>query len=298
MSPIMEPTLHEPVLIREVVDFLVTKTSGTYVDATMGLAGHATAVLEKLGPEGRLLGLDWDPELLAMAEARLGAFKGRFTLVVANFKELDQVLEKEGIREIQGALFDLGISSYHYDRVARGFSFQRDEKLDMRLNPGNTLTAAAICNEWPVEQITHLLREYGEERQAYKIAKAIVARREKGPITTTLELRELIEAVLPRAGKIHPATQTFMALRIAVNRELENLTRGIESAAARLAKGGRLAVISFHSLEDRIVKSLFTSFVQAGGWTWAAKSPVTPGLEEVRRNPRARSAKMRVVERA
>lgn len=294
----MEAPLHEPVLLQEVVELLVRSRSGTYVDATTGLGGHVEAVLEALGPEGEVLGLDWDPEMLALASKRLERFGRRFRPVVANFKELDRVLEKEGCAEIQGALFDLGISSYHYDRVERGFSFQREEKLDMRLNPENELTAAAIVNEWPVEQLTYLLREYGEERQAYKIAKAIVERRSQAPIRTTAELRQLIEKALPRTGKIHPATQTFMALRIAVNRELENLTRGLEGAAARLVKGGRLAVIAFHSLEDRIVKSLFGDFVQAGGWTWVSKSPVTPGLEEVRRNPRARSAKMRVVEKA
>jgi 16S rRNA (cytosine1402-N4)-methyltransferase len=294
----MEPSIHQPVLIREVLELLVTRPDGLYIDATTGAAGHATAVLEKLTPEGRLLGLDWDPEMLKIAEARLAAFKGRFKLVVANFKELDKVLAREGVSEIHGALFDLGISSYHYDKLARGFSFMRDEKLDMRLNPENTLTAATIVNEWPVEQITYLLKEYGEERQAYKIAKAIVARREKGKITTTAELREAIERAIPRAGKTHQATQTFMALRIAVNRELENLTHGIESAAARMVKGGRLAVITFHSLEDRIVKSLFASLVQAGGWVSVTKSPVAPGLEEVTRNPRARSAKLRVVEKA
>jgi 16S rRNA (cytosine1402-N4)-methyltransferase len=291
-----EPT-HISVLLKEVTELLVTDRSGTYLDATLGMGGHSTAILERLDPKGRVIGMDWDPEMLGLASRRLAPYAGRFEIVQSNFKDLAKALDNHNVTTLNGALFDLGISSYHYDAAPRGFSFQREDPLDMRLSPENELTASAIVNEWPVEQITLLLREYGEERLAYKIAKAIVARREQGPIKSTGELRTLIERCVPRVGKIHPATRTFQALRIAVNRELENLTRGVESAAGRMAKGGRLAVIAFHSLEDRIVKSLLSSFVQSGGWAPVTKGALTPSMEEIDSNPRSRSAKLRVVEK-
>jgi 16S rRNA (cytosine1402-N4)-methyltransferase len=290
-----DPWIHQSVLLNESVDLLLTDLDGIYVDGTLGAAGHSIEILKKLSPKGRLVGLDWDPEMLGLASKRLEPYAGRYTLLESNFRDIETALDKAGIKEIDGVLLDLGISSHHYDELERGFSFQKDSPLDMRLSPSNSLTAEAIVNQWPVEQITHLLREYGEERFAYKIARAIVDRRAKGPIKTTGELRSVIEASAPRVGRIHPATRTFMALRIAVNRELENLTRGMESAAARLKKGGRLVVITFHSGEDRIVKSLFNDFVNAGGFEHATRSAVEPEADEIERNPRSRSAQLRAV---
>ena len=288
---------HEPVLLKEVIEALVTDPEGTYLDATLGMGGHSEAILERLSGKGRLLAMDWDPEIQALARERLARFGERFILATANFRQVETVLTQEAHTPLTGSLFDLGIASYHLEKASRGFSFQKEGPLDMRLSPDNPLTAAAIVNEWPLEHLVHLLKEYGEERFAYRIAKAIVERRTKEPIQSTQELANLIERRTPRSGRIHPATRTFMALRIAVNRELENLTQGIEGAAAHTAKGGRIAVITFHSLEDRIVKNLFRSFVNSGRWTWSRRL-VPPSAEEIRSNPRSRSAKLRVVERS
>ena len=288
---------HDSVLLREVVDLLVTDRDGVYLDGTVGLGGHAEAILQTLSARGKLLGTDMDPEALERSTERLMPFAGRSRLVRANFRNLGQVLDAEGVSLLSGALFDLGVSSLQLDKASRGFALRLEGPLDMRLDPASKLTAARICNEWPAEQIELLLREYGEERAAKRIARLIVDCRKQTPFASTLQLAELIEKRLPRQGKIHPATKTFMALRIAVNQELENLTRGIESVVARIAPGGRIAVISFHSLEDRIVKNLFRSLAEHGDVRPITASPVSPGEDELGRNPRARSSKLRVVER-
>ncbi|OIO12398.1 MAG: 16S rRNA (cytosine(1402)-N(4))-methyltransferase [Elusimicrobia bacterium CG1_02_63_36] len=288
---------HDSVLLREVVDLLVTDRDGVYLDGTVGLGGHAEAILQTLSAQGKLLGTDMDPEALERSTERLMPFAGRSRLVRANFRNLGQVLDAEGVSLLSGALFDLGVSSLQLDKASRGFALRLEGPLDMRLDPASKLTAARICNEWPAEQIELLLREYGEERAAKRIARLIVDCRKQTPFASTLQLAELIEKRLPRQGKIHPATKTFMALRIAVNQELENLTRGIESVVARIAPGGRIAVISFHSLEDRIVKNLFRSLAEHGDVRPITASPVSPGEDELGRNPRARSSKLRVVER-
>lgn len=288
---------HDSVLLREVVDLLVTDRDGVYLDGTVGLGGHAEAILQSLSARGKLLGTDMDPEALERSTERLRPFAGRLRLVRANFRNLGQILDAEGVSLLSGALFDLGVSSLQLDKASRGFALRLEGPLDMRLDPESKLTAARICNEWPAEQIELLLREYGEERAAKRIARLIVDARKERPFETTLQLAELIEKRIPRQGKIHPATKTFMALRIAVNQELENLTRGIESVVSRTAPGGRIAVISFHSLEDRIVKNLFRSLADHGEVRPITVSPVSPGEEELGRNPRARSSKLRVVER-
>ncbi len=292
-----ETFTHAPVLLKEVVEALVTDKNGFYLDGTLGLGGHAAALLEKLGAGGKLLGLDWDPEIQALAKEKLARFGDRFIAENANFSQVEGVLARLGHPQLAGSLFDLGIASFHLQKASRGFSLQKEGPLDMRLSPENPLTASAIVNEWPLEQIVHLLREYGEERHAFRIARAIIEQRRKEPFKTTQELAALIEKRVPRSGRIHPATRTFMALRIAVNRELENLTRGIEGAAAHTTAGGRIAVITFHSLEDRIVKHLFQSFVNQGQWRWIVRVQ-PPTAEETRENPRARSSKLRVVEKA
>ncbi|MFH1723359.1 MAG: 16S rRNA (cytosine(1402)-N(4))-methyltransferase RsmH [Elusimicrobiota bacterium] len=286
---------HEPVLLQEVLRHLVTDRDGTYLDATLGLGGHAEAILDAISAQGRLIGTDMDPEALAQAAERLKPHAGRCRLVRANFRNLSQFLRED--QPLTGALFDLGISSAQLDTASRGFTLLQEGPLDMRLDPESPLTAARIVNEWPAEQLELLLREYGEERQAGRIARWIVSAREGLPFRTTLDLAQLIESRLPRTGRIHRATKTFMALRIAVNQELDNLTAALGRLLPLLRPGGRIAVISFHSLEDRIVKNVFRSSVEEGACRRVTGSPVRPGSEEVLRNPRSRSAKLRVVEK-
>ncbi len=291
---------HEPVLLEETLARLVGDPDGLYLDATLGLGGHAQAVLNRLGPSGRLLGLDADPEALTEATRRLAPFGERFRAVRTNFSRLAAALESEGFFPLSGALFDLGVSSLQLDKPSRGFSFRRDGPLDMRLGPDAALTAEQIVNRWPAEQIAMLLREFGEEPQAERIARAIAAARAKAPLSSTIQLAAVVESVVPREGK-HPATRTFQALRIAVNQELESLTRGLETVAPYLKSGGRLCVISFHSLEDRIVKNVFAALVAEGRFRHLgrgdARSAVAASPDELERNPRARSAKLRVVEK-
>ncbi|MBI3289595.1 MAG: 16S rRNA (cytosine(1402)-N(4))-methyltransferase RsmH [Elusimicrobia bacterium] len=291
---------HEPVLLAETLERLLTEKGGLYLDATLGLGGHSEAILKSISAQGKVLGLDADPEALAEAGHRLAAHSGRFHSVRANFRSLGSVLESEGFFPLSGALFDLGVSSLQLDKPARGFSFMREGPLDMRLGPDATLTAEQIVNRWPAEQIAMLLKEYGEEPEAARIARAIVERRAKSPLTTTLELAACVESVVARTGH-HPATRTFQALRIAVNQELETLTRGLEAVVPYLKAGGRLCVISFHSLEDRIVKNVFASFAAQGSCAYLgkgdAKSAISAGDAEIARNPRSRSAKLRVIEK-
>jgi 16S rRNA (cytosine1402-N4)-methyltransferase len=297
-TPTMEQKYsHVSVLLDEVVEHLITDRDGIYFDCTLGLGGHAEALLNKISAQGHLIGTDMDPEALASAGSRLQPFAGKFRLVRANFRNLSQILQTEAVGPLSGALFDLGVSSLQLDKPDRGFSFLREGPLDMRLDPHAKLTAARIVNEWPAEQLTLLFREYGEERQAARIARWIVAARREQPFETTTQLADLIAKRMPRAGRTHPATRTFQALRIAVNQELENLTRGLESVLSHLKPGGRIAAISFHSLEDRIVKNVFKSFIDQGLCRTVAQSPISPTPEEVSRNPRARSAKLRIVEK-
>ncbi|MBI4346781.1 MAG: 16S rRNA (cytosine(1402)-N(4))-methyltransferase RsmH [Elusimicrobia bacterium] len=288
---------HEPVLLDEAVSRLVWDPSGLYLDCTLGLGGHSQAILDKISAQGKLLGMDMDPEALELTENRLKARGGNYRLVHANFRDLGQLLEREKFFPLAGALLDLGVSSLQFDKPSRGCSFLGEGPLDMRMDPSNPLTAARILNEWPAEQLALLFKEFGEVPQAAAVARWAVERREKKPFETTSELRELIESKLPRRGGTHPATQVFMALRIAVNRELENLTRGLESLFGYLRQGGRVAVISFHSLEDRIVKHVFQSYVAEGQARLITPAPIRPSAEELERNPRSRSAKLRVMEK-
>ena len=292
---------HEPVLLRETIDALVADPDGLYLDATLGLGGHSEAILRKLSPKGRLLCLDLDPDMVGLAQASWASRSDNVKVLRGNFRTVQQILETEKFFPLSGALFDLGISSLHFDKPERGFSFQHEGPLDMRLSPENPLTAEAIVNRWPEEQMALLFREFGEEPAARTVARAIVERRQKRLFTTTIDLAEHIESVLPRTTGRHPATRTFMALRIAVNAELENLTRGLEGVLPFVKSGGRVAVISFHSLEDRIVKTLFSSFASLekcrpvkGG---KGAGAVLPSIEEVERNARSRSAKLRIVEK-
>ena len=289
---------HEPVLERETLDLLVGDPDGLYLDATVGLGGHSEGILKRISAQGKLLGMDVDPEALHRAEIRLKPFGGRARLVHENFRDLGRRLSQEGFFPLAGALFDLGVSSMQLDAASRGFSFRGEGPLDMRLDPASPLTAGRIVNEWPAEQIELLLKQFGEEPEAARVARWIVERRSKQPFESTTDLGSFLESKLRRpASGIHPATRTFQALRIAVNRELENLTTGLESVLPLLKSGGRLAVITFHSLEDRIVKNILKSFVVEGQCRSLTASPVRPSTEEVDRNPRARSAKLRAVEK-
>jgi 16S rRNA (cytosine1402-N4)-methyltransferase len=288
---------HTPVLLEEVAELLVTDRSGIYVDATLGLAGHSVKLLSVLNDQARIFGVDWDPEMAALAAKNLEPFGDRAKVIQGNFANIDEILTREKLTGITGILFDLGISSLHFDKPSRGFSLRHEGPLDMRMNPGNPLTAYNIINHWPYEQIEHLIRVCGE-RNSNRIARAIVKRRTDKPMETTAELRDLIERVVPfRGEKIHPATKTFLALRVAVNCEFDNLTRGIQKAMPFLAKGARMGIITFHSLEDRIVKETFKIMAAMGGWKMVTRKPLAPSESEVATNKRARSAKLRVIEK-
>ncbi len=298
---------HIPVLLAEVLAYLRPERGGRFVDGTVGAGGHAAAILEAAGEAGRLLGIDRDPQALALAAARLAPFGDRVRLVHGDFRDLGRHLAAAGWKAVDGILLDLGVSSMQLDDPARGFSYQVDAPLDMRMDPGQPVTAADLVNTASRDQLARWIAEYGEERWAGRIADFIVAARQRRPITPTLQLVEVIKDAVPARARRrggHPARRTFQALRIAVNNELEGLEAFLQEAAGYLRPGGRLVVISFHSLEDRAVKRAFRALAapQVAGKEGAAfriltRRPVTPGDEEERRNPRARSAKLRALER-
>jgi 16S rRNA (cytosine1402-N4)-methyltransferase len=282
--------------VDEVAFVLRPRGGGWVIDGTVGMGGHAEAVLASSAEDVRLLGLDVDPEALARARARLARFGDRVTLARANFRETARVAAERGVSEARSVLLDLGVSSYQLDEAGRGFTFQRDEPLDMRLDPEGPATAAELCNSLAEEELARLLFEHGGERFARRIARAIVRRR---PLRTTGELVAAVRAAVPRAAwsrRTHVATRTFQALRMAVNDETGALRQSLQEIPGLLAVGGRLGVISFHSGEDRIVKQTFRALA-AANFAALEPSPLTPGDDEVRANPRARSAKLRVLER-
>jgi 16S rRNA (cytosine1402-N4)-methyltransferase len=286
---------HEPVLLREVVERLVTDADGRYLDCTLGMGGHTAALLRALSPRGKVLALDVDPEALVIAGHRLASYAEALTLVRANFKNAGDVAASRGFSPLNGVLMDLGFSSYQVAKGTRGLSFSEESPLDMRLDPSEALTAADIVNQWTEEELERIFRDCGE-RAARRIARAIVRERQASPLKTTRQLAALAVRHGFR-GRLHPATRVFLALRIAVNHELENLAAALEGLKGQLAPRGRLAVISFHSLEDRIVKLAFRRWTQEGGWRLVTPKPLSPTTDEVLENPRARSAKLRVIER-
>jgi len=304
---------HTPVLLKEVVTQLRPRRGGLYVDCTVGGGGHAQEILRACGPDGQLIGLDWDEEAIAASRERLSEFGARVQLVRASYVELGKVLMNLGVRVVDGVVFDLGVSSRQFDEPARGFSFQREGPLDMRMSRHIEATAGDILRTASLEELSGIFRVYGEERRAHAIAREIVAERERASIETTTQLARLVERVLgAKRGPTHPATRVFQALRIAVNDELGNLKRGLELAAQFLKSGARVAVISFHSLEDRMVKQFFVEkstgcicppglpVCQCGhreALRIVTKKPVTADEAEVSANPRARSAKLRVAEK-
>jgi 16S rRNA (cytosine1402-N4)-methyltransferase len=282
--------------VDEVAFLLRPRRGGWVIDGTVGMGGHAEAMLRASGADVRLLGTDLDPEALARSRTRLVAFGDRVVLARANFRELPRVAAAHGVTEASAILLDLGVSSYQLDESGRGFSFQADEPLDMRLDPERGRTAAALVNETDEHELARILFEHGGERFARRIARAIVRRR---PLRTTGDLVAAVRAAVPRAAwprRIHVATRTFQALRIVVNDETGALRQTLQEIPRLLAVGGRLGVISFHSGEDRIVKQAFRALA-AAQFAALEPSPLTPGDDEVRANPRARSAKLRVLER-
>jgi len=303
-------SIHLPVLLEEVLSFLQPESGGLFVDATLGLGGHAQALLAA-GNQVELLGIDRDAEALIRANQRLADFQGRYHLVHANFAEIGEIAAQKGVQSCQGILADLGVSSLQFDSADRGFSFQREGPLDMRMDREAELTAGEVVNHYSEKDLANLIFNYGEEHRSRSIARAIVAAR---PIRNTILLADVVYRAVHAHGyqRIHPATRTFQALRIFVNDELGRLTLFIRSAVDLLSSGGRLAIISFHSLEDRIVKEAFRSLsrecvcppgisqCQCGQkklLTLLTKKPAVPSEAEISRNPRARSAKLRVAER-
>jgi len=296
----MSKERHVPVLLNETIELLRVRAGGTYVDCTLGLAGHSTEIAKLLGPEGHLIAFDRDQQALALAKARLdevcqelGSQAPKVTLVGEAFSSLLKHIEPASV---DGLMADFGVSSLQLDEADRGFSFRADGPLDMRMDTRSGPTAAQVVNEEDEHELANLIYEYGEERRSRRIARAIVSGR---PLSTTGELARLVASAAPamKSDKIHPATRTFQALRIFVNRELDEIKSLVEAAPSVLKPSGRLAVISFHSLEDRIVKDSLRDGAQQGIWEILTRKPATASEEEMKRNPRSRSAKLRAAEK-
>lgn len=291
--------MHIPVLVAEVLEGLALAPDDTVLDCTVGSGGHSVAICQRLEAKGRLIGLDKDAAALERAAAHLAEAPGRHRLILADFRHLDRVLAELEVPRVSKILFDLGFSSDQLESSGRGFSFQQDEPLLMTLQHpigAGALTARQIVNTWREDALADLIFSYGEERWARRIARAIVRARTAQPIQTTRHLVAVVAQAVPHRGRhLHPATRTFQALRIAVNDELEALREGLAKGFACLAPGGRMAVIAFHSLEDRIVKHFFKEKHQQQTATLLTKKPLTPGPAELRSNPRARSAKLRLL---
>ena len=310
----MTEAKHFSVLLNECIENLNIKPGGVYLDGTLGLGGHSYQIASRL-TTGRLICIDRDETAIERAGKRLAPFGDKVTLVHGNFSDASQIIDSLGIPGVDGMLFDLGVSSPQLDEIERGFSYMGDAPLDMRMDAGDSLTAYEVVNTWPEERLNRILWDYGEERYARRISRAIVEHRAQKPIATTLELVEIIKGAMPAAAlreKQHPAKRSFQAIRIAVNDELGAISQMMETAPDKLNKGGRLCVISFHSLEDRIIKSGIAArengctcpreapictcgFVQT--LKSVSRKPILPSAEELEQNPRSRSAKLRVAER-
>ena len=306
---------HKSVLLQECIDALNIRPDGIYLDGTLGGAGHSSQIARRLTEGGRLIGVDRDRTALAAAKERLAPYADRVTLVHSNFAEIDAILDSLGIPAVDGMLFDLGVSSPQLDDASRGFSYMADAPLDMRMDKDDVLTAGEVVNTWPQGELRRILYDYGEERYAPQIAAAICRAREKAPVETTLELVDIIRSAMPPSAlreKQHPAKRSFQAIRIAVNDELGAVSRMMQAAVGRLNPGGRLAVITFHSLEDRIVKKKLQELAQGcicppefpvcvcgrkPKVKLITRKPIVSNEEELAENPRARSAKLRVAEK-
>ena len=288
---------HVSVLVDEVVEYLQPAPGRIYVDGTLGLGGHARRILDASAPDGRVIGFDWDEEAIALARQRLAPYGERLRIVHTNYADLAAGLAGEGIMAAHGLVLDLGVSSLQLDRAGRGFSFQVDAPLDMRMDLRLRETAAQLIARLSAEELANIFYNFGEERQSRRIAARLVEARKKQPVATTRQLAEIVARAIPRRfhpPAIHVATKVFQALRIAVNRELHNLVKVLAEAPAVLVPGARMCVITFHSLEDRIVKQAFAG---SRDYKVVTRKPVVSGRDEVLANPRARSAKLRVAER-
>jgi 16S rRNA (cytosine1402-N4)-methyltransferase len=304
---------HIPVMAREVVDYVIAGSGRVYIDCTVGMGGHAARILEATSPNGYLIGIDIDPQAIAVAKENLKLYEGRFSLIHGNFADLDQILMQQGISEVDGVLMDLGASSLQLDTPERGFSFMHSGPLDMRMNQSSGQPVSYDLNRKDDAELAKIIREFGEERWARRIAANVVKFRRKSPLTTTKQLAEIVEKSIPRSsGRIHPATRVFQSLRIYKNKELTNLKTGLEQAVPVLKPGARICVISFHSLEDRIVKHSFRAMERGcicpprtpvcicgrkPTLKVLTRRPVTPQESEIETNPRCRSAKLRAAER-
>ncbi len=290
--------IHKPVLVKEVLEYLDPKPDENIIDATIGQGGHTLVILEKIAPRGIVLGVDLDPQQIENSRVRTEQYKERVILVYDSYANVKAIVQKNEFEPVKGMLLDLGYSSWQIEDSNKGFSFSKDEPLDMRYDSKNPLTARWIVNEYSEQDLQKILEEYGEEEYARKIVKKIVEERKRTPIESTLQLKSLIEASVPKSyqrGRINCATKTFQALRIAVNGELDSLNKVLPDAISVLAPGGRLVVISFHSLEDRIVKDFFREQEKNKTVMILTKKPVTASEEELADNPRARSAKLRAI---
>ena len=291
--------VHTAVLKKEVTEYLNPQMNENFVDCTVGEGGHAEEILLKNKPDGRVLGIDLDPQQIISSHWLEAHFQNRVTLANDSYINLSEILQRKNFGPVNGILLDLGMSSVQLDSTEKGFTFKIDQSLDMRYNDQvGYLTAEKIVNDWSEEKIEEVIREYGEEKFSKKIAKAIVEERKKGRIKTTFQLIEVIKDATPSSywrGKIHYATRTFQALRIAVNDELESIRKVLPQAISALAEDGRLVVISFHSLEDRIIKNFFSEQAKLGTVKILTKKPIVAGRDELGKNPRSRSAKLRAV---
>jgi 16S rRNA (cytosine1402-N4)-methyltransferase len=308
--------MHTPVLLKETLEALAPRPAGRYIDGTVGGGGHSEAILDASSPDSRLLGIDRDPDAVKRCRERLARFGDRFTCVHSDFASMASVASAHGFESVDGILLDLGVSSFQFDEPARGFSFMNDGPLDMRMDNSSGMTASQLLDSFQGDwrSFASLLREFGDESSASQIARTVLAEHAKSPIVTTSRLAEVIEEAVGgrRGAPRHPATRSFQALRIAVNRETEQVRDGLEAAISLLAEDGRLAVITFHSIEDRIAKQTFAAHegrmvsLQQGGAQWegrepavarVSRRPITPSEDEISMNPRARSAKLRAVRR-
>lgn len=287
---------HTPVLLKEAVDALEVAAGQKYIDATLGGGGHTRLILEN---GGMVLGIDQDGDALEFATTKFGQHikEGRLTTRQGNFSDIKKIAAEKGFEKVNGILFDLGVSSYQLDASGRGFSIKHDEKLDMRMDKSQELSAFEVVNKYPVEALTEIFYRFGEEHNARKIAEEIEIRRRKGEITTTKELSEIAEGISHKSEAIHPATRIFQAIRIEVNGEIEALKKGLNEGFDLLDAHGRMVVISFHSLEDRVVKKTFEDFRKKGEGMVVTKKPIIATFDETKLNKRARSAKMRVFEK-
>ena len=287
--------VHLPVLLREVVELLSPHEGGVYIDATVGLGGHSEEILKMIGQDGKIIGIDRDEEALKKTAERLR--DSRLVLKRGSFSEIETLLRSAGLNEADGILFDLGVSMMQLKDLDRGFSFHSGERLDMRMDVSRDFSAWDVVNRYTEKDLIRILKEYGEEYRAVRIARAIVYTRGKKSIDTCSELADIVFRAIGRRGKVHPATKTFQAVRIEVNRELDELKEGLEASLKILKKGGRLCVISYHSLEDRVVKNFIRDNARGMLLKPLMKKPLYPGPKELRENPSSRSAKLRGAER-